>query len=64
MDIDRPDYIHQDFKQQQKGTAAKVPFRMQLAIMADVKKLASPRFSTVIFRKSSRRIGQIALVGC
>lgn len=36
---------------------------MQFLIIMDVKKLVSPLRSTVTFRKSSSRMGQMALVG-
>jgi len=40
------------------------PRFMQFLIIADVKKSFSPLRSVAILRKSSSRIGQMALVGC
>jgi hypothetical protein len=46
-----------------KNITTRVPFFIQSLIICEVKKFVSPFLSTVIFLKSSNRIGQIAFVG-
>ena len=60
----RPAEVSATGPSQEESRARAAPRFMQVLIICDVKKLVSPFLSTVILRKSSRRIGQIALVGC
>ena len=64
VDIDSNYYEKDSETPKKQGSTRFLPFFMHALIMSDVKKLVSPFRSTVILRKSSSRIGQMALVGC